>query len=117
MAKKPIGSIALTGFDDLFNVGVQDGAERITEIALTELYPPDFHPFNVVNDDAMKNLAESIRLYGVREPGLRGNAARVTKAGWSDAPRPARPSIPVMNCSAETAANTPANWRGLIKCL
>jgi ParB family chromosome partitioning protein len=70
MAKKPIGSIALTGFEDLFNVGVQDGAERITEIALTELFPPDFHPFNVTNDEAMQNLAESIRLYGVREPGL-----------------------------------------------
>jgi ParB family chromosome partitioning protein len=70
MAKNQVGNIALTGFEDLFNVGVQDGAERITEIALTEIFPPDFHPFNVVNDDAMKNLAESIRLYGVREPGL-----------------------------------------------
>ena len=70
MAKNKVGNIALTGFEDLFNVGVQDGAERIAEIALTELFPPDFHPFNVVNDDAMKNLAESIRLYGVREPGL-----------------------------------------------
>jgi ParB family chromosome partitioning protein len=70
MAKNAIGNIALTGFNDLFNVGTPDGGERITEIALSELYPPEFHPFNVVNDEAMQNLAESIRLYGVREPGL-----------------------------------------------
>ncbi|GHU35052.1 hypothetical protein FACS1894105_02980 [Clostridia bacterium] len=70
MAKTAIGNIALTGFSDLFNVGTPDGGERITEIALTELHPPEFHPFNVTNDDAMQNLAESIRLYGVREPGL-----------------------------------------------
>jgi ParB family chromosome partitioning protein len=54
----------------LFNVGTPDGGERVTEILLAELFPPEFHPFNVVNDDAMQNLAESVRLYGVREPGL-----------------------------------------------
>ena len=71
MAKsKTVGNIALTGYDDLFNVGTPDGAERIIEIPLAELHAPEFHPFNVLNDDAMKNLAESISLYGVREPGL-----------------------------------------------
>lgn len=68
--KNTVGSISLTGFDDLFNVGTPDGSERVAEIPLSELFPPEFHPFNVVNDDAMQNLAESIRLYGVREPGL-----------------------------------------------
>jgi ParB family chromosome partitioning protein len=67
---KTVGNITLASFDDLFNVGAPDGAERVIEIALTELHAPEFHPFNVMNDDAMQNLAESIRLYGVREPGL-----------------------------------------------
>jgi ParB family chromosome partitioning protein len=71
MAKtKAIGNISLTGFEDLFNVGTPDGGERVTELPLTELFPPEFHPFNITNDDAMQSLAESIRTYGVREPGL-----------------------------------------------
>ena len=43
---------------------------KITKIPLAELYPPDFHPFNVNDDEAMSALAESIKQYGVREPGL-----------------------------------------------
>jgi ParB family chromosome partitioning protein len=65
---KTNASLSLTGFDDIFNMGA-DGVQ-VTEIPLAELFPPEFHPFNVVNDDAMQSLAESIRLYGVREPGL-----------------------------------------------
>jgi hypothetical protein len=53
MAKKTIGNIALTGLDDLFNAGTPDGGECVIEIPLAELHPPEFHPFNVVNDDAI----------------------------------------------------------------
>jgi ParB family chromosome partitioning protein len=69
MGENQIGNISLTGYNGLFSTGAL-GGERVTEIALTELFPPEFHPFNVTNDDAMQNLADSIRLYGVREPGL-----------------------------------------------
>ena len=44
--------------------------QNIIEIPLAELYPPDFHPFNVNDDDSMKALVESVKQYGVREPGL-----------------------------------------------
>ena len=44
--------------------------EQIVRIPLSEFRPPDFHPFNVNNDDAMKALVESVKQYGVREPGL-----------------------------------------------
>jgi ParB family chromosome partitioning protein len=63
------GNLALAGFNDIFNVGTSSG-ERITEIALSELYPPEFHPFQVNDDEAMRNLVESVKQYGVREPGL-----------------------------------------------
>ena len=44
--------------------------ERVTDISLSELNEPDPHPFLVQDDDAMDALVESIRQYGVREPGL-----------------------------------------------
>jgi len=59
----------LTEFTDIFNPSTSDG-ERINEIALTELHAPDCHPFHVNDDEAMTLLADSIREFGVREPGL-----------------------------------------------
>ena len=44
--------------------------ETITHIPLTQLHPPDFHPFYVNDDEAMYRLANNIKQYGVREPGL-----------------------------------------------
>ncbi|MDL2232143.1 ParB/RepB/Spo0J family partition protein [Ruminococcaceae bacterium OttesenSCG-928-L11] len=46
------------------------GGERITEMPLTELHTPDPHPFLVADDEAMSLLVDSIKQYGVREPGL-----------------------------------------------
>jgi ParB family chromosome partitioning protein len=39
-------------------------------MALGELYPPEFHPFQVREDEAMKRLADSIRKGGVRVPAI-----------------------------------------------
>jgi len=44
--------------------------ERIIEISLEELHPPEFHPFHVNDDEAMERLTLNIKQYGVREPGL-----------------------------------------------
>jgi ParB family chromosome partitioning protein len=44
--------------------------ESITDIPLTELHPPEFHPFMVLDDQSMTRLVKNIRQYGVREPGL-----------------------------------------------
>jgi ParB family chromosome partitioning protein len=70
---KTIGSLALSGYDDIFKPTVSAsiaGMEQIIQIPLAELHPPEFHPFQVNDDDAMHRLAENIRTNGVREPGL-----------------------------------------------
>jgi ParB family chromosome partitioning protein len=65
------GALALAGFDDIFNAGTPgSAAERVTEIPLSELHPPEFHPCQVNDDEAMTRLAQSVKQYGVREPGL-----------------------------------------------
>jgi ParB family chromosome partitioning protein len=68
---RSVGNLALAGFDDIFGTAATPlNGERVTEIALAELRPPDCHPFQVNDDEAMRKLADSIREYGVREPGL-----------------------------------------------
>ena len=66
-----IGNIALSGFEEIFSAsaGNADG-ERIAQMPLSDLYPPEYHPFLVVDDDSMTRLVESVREYGVREPGI-----------------------------------------------
>ena len=65
------GNPALTKAGDIFKSTVKktDG-ESIVEIPLTELYPPEFHPFQVNADESMTRLVENIKRYGVREPAL-----------------------------------------------
>jgi ParB family chromosome partitioning protein len=68
---KATGNLNLTGYSDIFGSGTVDvGGERIVELPLTELFPPDCHPFYVKDDDEMRHLMESVKQYGVREPGL-----------------------------------------------
>ncbi len=64
--------IQLTGFDGLFQAGgeVETSGERVQEIALSELFPFKNHPFQVRDDDAMRDTAESIAKYGVLVPGI-----------------------------------------------
>jgi ParB family chromosome partitioning protein len=67
---KTTGSLALAGFEDIFNVGTPQNGECVTEVALTELHSPGCHPFQVNDDEAMTRLVESVKQFGVREPGL-----------------------------------------------
>ena len=68
-------NLSLSGFDAIFQstvatpVVLADG-ERIVEMPLAQLYPPDFHPFQVNDDEEMTRLSENIKRYGVRVPGL-----------------------------------------------
>ena len=66
------GNLALVGYEDIFNISTGDlpDGERVVQIPLADLYPPEFHPFHVNDDAAMFRLAESVKEYGVREPGL-----------------------------------------------
>ena len=69
--KQANGNLVLAGYDDIFNIGKTSGnGESVMGIPLSELHPPEFHPFQVNDDEAMYRLALSIKQYGVREPGL-----------------------------------------------
>ncbi|GHV47138.1 hypothetical protein FACS189499_04110 [Clostridia bacterium] len=64
---------AIARCNDIFNIGTQielTDANCITEIPLDKLHEPDCHPFQVNDDEAMNTLVESVKQYGVREPGL-----------------------------------------------
>ena len=56
----------LLGIDDFVN----HGADRIVEVPLSELHPFKDHPFQVRDDEKMEETVESIRNYGVLNPGL-----------------------------------------------
>lgn len=77
--KSSANKIQLTGFDDLFQAGskAEANGERVQEIPLSELFPFKDHPFQVRDDDAMRETAESIAKYGVLVPGI----ARVRPEG------------------------------------
>ena len=71
MRSQTAGNLALRGYNDIFSTGKPDmSGKQITEIPLADLYPPDFHPFLVKDDETMNRLVKSIKRYGVREPGL-----------------------------------------------
>jgi len=69
--KHTVGNLALAGYEDIFtnHLAPVEG-ERVVSIALNELHPPEFHPFQVSDDAAMERLVKSVKQYGVREPGL-----------------------------------------------
>jgi ParB family chromosome partitioning protein len=65
------GNLVLTGFSDIFkSTTTHMSGEQIRELSLVDLHPPEFHPFQVNDDENMSRLAKSIKQYGVREPGL-----------------------------------------------
>ncbi|MCL2775099.1 MAG: ParB/RepB/Spo0J family partition protein [Oscillospiraceae bacterium] len=72
MSKAKItGNLALAGYNDIFSSSTLNiSGEQIIEISLSELYPPEFHPFQVNDDESMQRLVQSVTQYGVREPGL-----------------------------------------------
>lgn len=67
------GSLALASYDDIFSVQPAPlalSSETVVELPLCRLHPPEFHPFQVRDDEAMKKTAESVKKYGVIVPGL-----------------------------------------------
>ncbi len=57
------GELILNGMDEPVGVG-----ESVTQLRISELHPFPNHPFKVWNDDAMKEMLESIMEYGVLTP-------------------------------------------------
>lgn len=71
MPKKPSPDISLTKYNEIFDLNNKSSKNSdIVQIQLSELHPPEIHPFLVKNDAAMKRLSKNIAKHGVLEPGL-----------------------------------------------
>lgn len=70
--KSSAKNIQMTSYDDLFSAGnvEQTCGEKVQEIELTELFPFKDHPFKVLDDETMQDMAESIRVHGILVPGI-----------------------------------------------
>ena len=67
------GNVHLTSLDDLFTTQEQrDDAQRekVIDIPLNEIHDFPDHPFRVVQDDAMNEMAESVKQFGVLVPAM-----------------------------------------------
>ena len=70
--KSSAKKIQLESYEDLFQTGGEksDDRGRIQEVPLAELFPFKDHPFQVRDDEAMQETAESIAKNGVLVPGI-----------------------------------------------
>jgi len=71
--KSSAKNAGLTAYEDLFKDDMTrkaDSAERVMELPLNELFTPQGHPFRVIEDDAMREMADSIVKFGVLTPGI-----------------------------------------------
>lgn len=70
--KSSAKNIQMTSFDDLFSPGTisEKSGESIQDVELDKLVPFKDHPFKVFDDEAMQEMVESIRKYGVLVPGI-----------------------------------------------
>ena len=71
--KSSTRKMQLTPLDDLFSTQAsrdETQREKVQEIPLEELHPFAHHPFKVLDDDRMKDTADSIREYGVLVPAI-----------------------------------------------
>ena len=65
--------LSLTSYDDIFtteDARQEDQRERVVEIPLDKLQHFHDHPFQVRHDQALQDMADSIKEYGVLSPGL-----------------------------------------------
>lgn len=74
MAKNSVrDSIKLTSVDDLFSTEesrADEQREKVMEISLSEISDFPGHPFKVKADEAMVEMAGSVKQYGILVPGL-----------------------------------------------
>ena len=69
--KSPLKNIKMTTYDELLNPEIaKENGEKILQIPLNELHTPEIHPFKIVDDEKMQEMAESIKKYGVMTPGI-----------------------------------------------
>ncbi len=73
MAQRPGLNVALSSVDELFGGSapeVETGRENIVNLPLSELHHFKDHPFSVVDDKEMQDMAGSIKEYGVLTPAI-----------------------------------------------
>lgn len=71
--KSSAKNIKLTSVDEIFSTEesrTDANREKVMELPLAELHPFKNHPFRVVDDEAMRDTAESIEKYGVLVPAI-----------------------------------------------
>jgi len=71
--KSSVKNISLNSYDDIFSTEEtreDEKREKVTDMPLSELYPFPDHPFQVRDDDSMKETVESIKEYGVLVPAI-----------------------------------------------
>ena len=71
--KNSAKNISLNSYDDIFSTEeTREDAkrEKVTDMPLSELHPFPDHPFQVRDDDSMKETVESIKEYGVLVPAI-----------------------------------------------
>ena len=71
--KSSAKNISLNSYDDIFSTEeTREDAkrEKVTDMPLSELHPFPDHPFQVRNDDSMKETVDSIKEYGVLVPAI-----------------------------------------------
>ena len=71
--KSSAKNIKLTSVDEIFSTEesrADANREKVMELPLAELYPFKNRPFRVVDDEAMRDTAESIEKYGVLVPAI-----------------------------------------------
>lgn len=71
--KSSAKNISLNSYDDIFSTEeTREDAkrEKVTDMPLSDLYPFPDHPFQVRDDDSMKETVESIKEYGVLVPAI-----------------------------------------------
>jgi len=70
---KAARTLAIASYDDIFTPDATkagNSLESVLEIPLGELFPFENHPFQVRDDEAMQETAESVREYGVLVPAI-----------------------------------------------
>ncbi len=70
MSSRSAEKIKIASFDDLFGESVETGVEQIINVKLSDLHTFKNHPFKVKDDEKMQETVESIKEYGVLNPGL-----------------------------------------------
>ena len=69
--RNPLKSIKSTPLAEVLTPQTaEEQGEKIVQIALSELYTPSIHPFKIIDDEKIEEMAESIKKYGVMTPGI-----------------------------------------------